>query len=36
VLAAQDFSSFGHAIVKKMIAEVAQAPSQPSRRAAAR
>ena len=36
VLAAQDFSSFGQAIVKKMIAEVAQAPSQPSRRAAAR
>jgi hypothetical protein len=36
VLAAQDFNSFGQAIVKKMIAEVAQAPLQPSRRAAAR
>jgi hypothetical protein len=36
VLAAQDFNSFGQAIVKKMIAEVAQAPVQASRRAALR
>jgi hypothetical protein len=36
VLAAQDFNSFGQAIVKKMIAEVAQAPAQSSRRLSAR
>jgi hypothetical protein len=36
VLAAQDFNSFGQAIVKKMIAEVAQANSPPGPRLSAR
>jgi hypothetical protein len=36
VLAAQDFNSFGQAIVKKMIAEVAQARGAPGRRISAR
>ena len=35
-MAAQNFDSFGQAIVKKMIAEVAQAPSIPLRRLSAR
>jgi hypothetical protein len=35
VLAAQNFDSFGQAIVKKMIAEVAQAHGKPPRRASA-
>jgi hypothetical protein len=36
VLAAQDFNSFGQAIVKKMIAEVAQTSAQSPRRLSAR
>ena len=36
VLVAKDFSSFGEAIIEKMIAEVAQAREQAQRRAAAR
>ncbi|MDR3423325.1 MAG: DUF1194 domain-containing protein [Xanthobacteraceae bacterium] len=36
VLAAENFNSFGQAIVKKMIAEVAQAPLRPSRRVSTR
>ena len=36
VMAAQNFDSFGQAIVKKMIAEVAQAPAIPARRVSAR
>ncbi len=36
VMAAQNFDSFGQAIVKKMIAEVAQAPAIPQRRSSAR
>jgi hypothetical protein len=36
VLAAQDFNSFGQAIVKKLIAEVAQAPARPALRTSAR
>jgi hypothetical protein len=36
VMVAQDFNSFGQAIVKKMIAEMAQAPVSPALRASAR
>jgi hypothetical protein len=36
VLAAENFNSFGEAIIKKLIAEVAQAHAAPPRRAAAR
>ncbi len=36
VMAAQNFDSFGQAIVKKMIAEVAQTPANPFRRLSAR
>ena len=36
VMAAKDFNSFGEAIVKKMIAEVAQVQNRPTLRATAR